>query len=346
MGVVTYFVSTADGFLDGAAQSQFQSIAATVATIGTAACTLVVILVFLNLIFGFRQYDSRMLLWLCIKMVLIAIFAQSWTQFDSFASAVLDGIDSIAGALVASLGGGEPGASGTFAEEFDILIEEMTDYLEAISDNMNWMVGAAIYSLGVLLLSILGGIAAFITIFARVLLVFMLALAPIMIFLTLFEATKDYFTRWVSTTASFALYPVVVAGIFATIVGVGQQLMASLGDPANSENLGGLIPFFMLVLMSKAFILATPFIVRSISGNVVMPAMQAVSPQGVGGFTSGLANTQGSQNRAKIGGRSGAELAGAGINAGARATGNAAKAVATSTGAQIQRMIARNRRLP
>lgn len=335
MGVVTFFVETTDGFLNDAAETQFGMVAATVGTIGTVACTLVVILVFLNLLFGFRDMDGRMAFWLVVKMVLISIFAQSWTQFDQFSSALLNGIDSIAGSLVASVGGGgEIGPSGTFAEEFDGLIENMTEYLDAIADSMNWMQGAITNGIGLVLLSLLGGIAAFIVVFSRVVLTLMLALAPIMIFLTLFDATKDYFLRWVSSTASFALYPVVIAGIFATIIGVGGSLMATLGDPGSAENIGALIPFFMLVLMSKAFILATPFLVRAISGNVVMPAMQAVSPEGIRSFTAGAANTSGSQARAQRGMRSGTELA-----------GSASRSAALGAGARVQRMMQRNKRL-
>ncbi|WP_432256558.1 type IV secretion system protein [Limimaricola sp. AA108-03] len=334
MGVVTFFVETTDGFLDNAAETQFGMVAATVGTLGTVTCTLVVIFVFLNLAFGFRDMDGRMTFWLVVKMVLIAIFAQSWTQFSTFSSALLDGIDSIAGALVASVGGGAIGPSGTFAEEFDVLIGTMTEYLDAIADSMNWMTGAVINGIGLVLLSLLGGIAAFIVVFARVVMTLMLALAPIMIFLTLFDATKDYFLRWVSSTASFALYPVVVAGVFATIIGVGRELMETLGAPDAADNIGALVPFFMLILMSKAFILATPFLVRAISGNVVMPTMQAVSPDGARGFSAGLANTRGSQNRAERGARSDTELAGA-----------ATRHIATGAGAQVQRIMQRNKRL-
>lgn len=334
MGIITYFVDTVDTYLGNAAESQFGAIAATVGTLGTVACTLVVIFVFLNLAFGFRDMDGRMAFWLVVRMTLIAIFSQSWTQFDFFASALLNGIDSIAGSLVASVGGGEVGPSGTFAEEFDVLIERMAQYLDAISESMNWMTGAVINGIGVVLLSLLGGIAAFIILFARVVLALMLALAPIMIFLTLFDATKDYFLRWVSSTVSFALYPVVIAGIFATIIGVGQTLMTRLGDPDTAQNIGALIPFFMLVLMSKAFIMATPFLVRAISGNVVMPALQAVSPAAAQAFTAGAANTRGSQARADRGMRSGAELTGAAVNR-----------AATGAGAQVQRIMQRNKRL-
>ncbi|NVK58343.1 MAG: type IV secretion system protein [Alteromonadaceae bacterium] len=334
MGVVTFFVGTTDDMLEEVARTQFGMVAAQVGTIGTVACTLVVIFVFLNLLFGFRDMDGRMAFWLVVKMVLISFFIQSWTQFSAFSGAILNAIDTLAGALVGSVGGGEIGPSGTFAEEFDVLIEHMTEYLDAIADSMNWMQGAITNGIGLVLLSLLGGIAAFIVVFSRVIITLMLALAPIMIFLTLFDATKDYFQRWLSATASFALYPVVVAGIFATIIGVGQQLMDSLGEPNLAENIGALVPFFMLVLMSKAFILATPFLVRSISGNVVMPAMQAVSPQGLQGFAAGAANTTGSQARARLGARSGAELA-----------GSAARTATSNVSARVARVMQRNERL-
>ncbi|RLQ84965.1 type IV secretion system protein [Notoacmeibacter ruber] len=333
MGFVTYLVETADGFLDDAAESQFGALAATIGNLGTVACSLVVVLVFVNMALQVRSMDGRQAFWLCVKMVLVAIFAQSWAQFDTFSSAVLDGIDSVSGALVSSVGGGETGASGTFAEEFDRLLETMTEYLNAVGENLNWMTGALIDALGLLLIGLLGGLAAFILVFARLVVTLMIALAPLMIFLTLFEATKDYFLRWLSATISFALYPVVVAGIFATIIGVSRSLITSLGAPTASTNIGALLPFFMMILMAKGFILATPFIVRSISGNVVMPAMVPLGMPTIQQsryFGAGLLNTKGSQERYSRGMRSNAEIVGA---------------TTRSAGQAMQRMMARNQRL-
>ena len=81
-----------------------------------------------------------------------------------------------------------------------------------------------------------------------------------------------------------------------------------LGDPEGASNIGALIPFFMMVLMAKGFIIATPFIVRAVSGNIMMPALSA----GFGGsyaFARGLAGSQQVYNRYAIGGATGAEYA-------------------------------------
>ena len=64
----------------------------------------------------------------------------------------------------------------------------------------------------------------------------------------------------------------------------------------------------MMVLMAKGFIVATPFIVRAISGNIMMPARSG----GVGGsygFMRAAMGNQQAYNRYLVGGASGAEYA-------------------------------------
>lgn len=308
MSVVTYFVETSQSYLDSAAETQFGAVAATVGTILALGATLVFALVCINMIYQYRAMDGRTAFWLAVKVGFIGIFATNWVQFNALSSAILNGIDSIAGSLVASVGGGTPGPSGTFAEEFDRLIAELGDYLNAAGSELQWMAGALLDVLGVLLLSILGGLAAFILVASRLMIALLIGIAPVMIFLTLFEVTKDYFARWLSALVSFAIYPIVVAGVFATITGVSSALIGELGDPEGASNIGALIPFFMMVLMAKGFIIATPFIVRAISGNIMMPALSG----GLGGaysFGRALGGSQQAYNRYLIGGATGAEYA-------------------------------------
>ncbi|MEN8950651.1 type IV secretion system protein [Planktotalea arctica] len=307
MSVVTYFVQTAEGYLNTAAETQFGSVAATVGTLINLASIILVIMVFINMAYQYRSMDGRTAFWLAVKITLVGVFALNWTQFNSFSTAILNGIDSIAGALVASVGGGSPGPSGTFAEEFDRLIEELGDYLNAAGSELNWMAGAMLDILGVLMLSILGGLAAFILVASRLMIALLIGMAPIMIFLTLFEVTKDYFARWLSALISFALYPIVVAGVFATITGVASALITELGDPEGASNIGALIPFFMMILMAKGFIIATPFIVRAVSGNIVMPALTS-GMGGVYSFGRALGGSRQAYNRMGVGTASGAEV--------------------------------------
>jgi type IV secretion system protein VirB6 len=308
MSVVSYLVDTAQGFLDDAAETQFGAVATTVGTITTLGVTLVLILVAINMVFQYRAMDGQTAFWLGVKIVLIGIFAQNWTQFNALTSSILNGIDSIAGSLIAAVGGGTPGPSGTYAEQFDLMIADFGNYLNAAGEELNWMAGAILSNLGVFLLSLLGALAAFLMVASRLMIALLLGLAPIMIFLTLFEVTKDYFARWLTAVVSFAMYPIIIAGVFSTITGVSASLLGELGDPTAAPNIGALVPFFMMVLMAKGFILATPFIVRAISGNIMMPAISG----GLGGayaFGRAAFGSQQAQHRYLMGGASGAEYA-------------------------------------
>ena len=308
MSVVSYIVDTAQGFLDDAAETQFGAVAATVGTITTLGATLVLLLVAVNMVFQYRSMDGRTAIWLGVKIILIGIFAQNCAQFNALSSAILSGIDSIAGSLIAAGGGGAPGPSGTYAEEFDDMIGDFGLYLNAAGEELNWMAGAILSNLGVLLLSILGGLAAFLMVASRLMIALLLGLAPIMIFLTLFDVTKDYFARWLSALISFSIYPIVIAGVFATIIGVSDSLIRELGDPEGASTIGAVVPFFMMIFMAKGFVVATPFLVRAISGNIVMPALSG----GLGGayaFGRAAFGSQQAVNRYLMGNASGAEYA-------------------------------------
>ncbi|MGB3556378.1 MAG: type IV secretion system protein [Jannaschia sp.] len=309
MSIVTFLVETSDGFLEDAAETQFGAIASTVGTIMIVTMTLLVVLVFINMAFQVRSMDGRTAFMLALKLALVGIFATNWAQFNSFSTAILSGIDSIAGALVSSVGGPGPGASGTFAEEFDQIIAEFSLYLNGIGENMNWVAGGMMSVLGTFLLSLLGGLAAFFLIAARLMIALLIGLAPIMIFLTLFEVTKDYFTRWLSALISFAIYPVVIAGVFATIIGVSNSLIGRLADADSIATIGAVLPFLMMIMMAKGFILATPFLVRAVSGNIVMPALSSGLGGGYG-FARGAAGSEQVQRRAQYGTASYPELMG------------------------------------
>jgi len=331
MGVVTWMVETTDGYLDGAAETTFGNVASQLGGIIAVGSTLAVIGLFVNMALQVRSVDGRTAFWFAVKLLLITLFALNWVQFNVLASAITNGLDQLAGGMVAGLGGGGAG-SAYFAAAFDDLIEEFGNYLNAAGDNMHWMAGAIIGAIGAFLLGVIGALCGLVLIFAKIMLAVMIGIAPIMIALSLFDVTKDYFLRWLSSTVSYALYPLVIAGVFSTVVGMSQSLLAELGDPDGASNIGALVPFFMMMFLAGGMILATPLIVRSISGNFMMAAPPSLP--GLGGFAKGLVGTKGSRARARFGTQSTGEIAGAGI----RQAGGAAVGAA-------QRMAERAKRL-
>ena len=339
MGVVSWMVGTADAFLADAAESQFGAVAGNIGTIVLLMVTLSAIGLFINMAFQYRSMDGASFFWYLMKLMLVGLFAFNWVQFNAVANAVIGGLDYVAGALVSSVGGGGAGATH-FAGEFDNLIERFADYLNAIGSNLNWMTGAILGGIGLVLLSLLGFMTGIVLIFAKMMLTLMLGLAPVMIALSLFEATKDFFHRWVSTTVSYAFYPVVIAAMFSTVVGMANALLAQLGDPGSATNIGSLIPFFVMVFLAKGFVAATPLIVRGLSGNF----MVVVGPNvfgGAAGVFRGVVNTAGVQGRARIGSLTKGEF----IGRTAAQTPAATVVAARRSGEQMSRIAERTRRI-
>jgi len=190
MSIVSWMVGTADGFLADAAESQFGAVASNTGTIVLLMVTLSLIGVCINMAFQFRSMHGASFFWYLVKLTLIGLFAFNWANFNAVSNAVTGGLDYVAGALISSVGGGGAGAT-YFAGEFDRLITEFSQYLNAIGNNLNWMTGAILGGIGLVLLSLLGFMTGIILIFAKMMLTLMLGLAPIMIALSLFDATKE-----------------------------------------------------------------------------------------------------------------------------------------------------------
>ena len=71
------------------------------------------------------------------------------------------------------MGGGGAGATH-FAAEFDQMIENFSQYLNAVGSNLNWMAGAMIGALGAFVLGVIGALCGLVLIFAKIMLTFML----------------------------------------------------------------------------------------------------------------------------------------------------------------------------
>lgn len=102
MGVVTWMVETTDNFLDDAAQTTFGNVAGQLGGVIAVASTLAVIGVFLNMVFQYKSMDGRTAFWFALKLMLISLFAMNWIQFNAVASALIDGLDELAGGMVAA----------------------------------------------------------------------------------------------------------------------------------------------------------------------------------------------------------------------------------------------------
>ncbi|TCS56541.1 type IV secretion system protein VirB6 [Primorskyibacter sedentarius] len=272
--VETYYDAVVS-FLDAVGQSQFGAVSAALGLFGQLMATFLAILVFMN-----AAMQVQPVLWsdairMGVKLILIALFFQNWTQFNSVANTVFSFLETVGGALIASVNGASPALDGgiaadgygSFAAEFDVFTESLGRFSGNAASNLGVVGGPVFNALFLFLMGLFSAVATALLIASRVALTILIGIAPMMILLSMFDFTKSHFERWLSAIFAFALFPVVISGVFATIIGLIKSALDSLGDPAGISSLGELVPVIMAVLLCTVLLTVTPMLVAAITGN-------------------------------------------------------------------------------
>ncbi|MBQ4808550.1 type IV secretion system protein [Phaeobacter sp. HS012] len=268
MGIVSFIVEAADQGLETVATSQFSAISEVFGTVIVGAATVAVIALFINMAWQVRPMDGREMLILLFKIGLIDAFALNWANFNFVSGSLIDGLDRLAGSLVGSVTGEEGAGPEYFAARFDLQLDRLAEYGNSATSHMGAVSKAVMGVFFMALLAVVGGAAGAVLVLAKLMTTFLIGIAPVMILCSMFSVTQDYFHRWLSSLASFALYPVVVAGIFSMVFGLVGLLVSEIGAADSIEQVGATIPFLAVVMLSLAMVMAIPFIVPMISGNL------------------------------------------------------------------------------
>ncbi|MCY1741011.1 type IV secretion system protein [Ensifer sp. SL37] len=317
MGIVADFVKRAQDQLDGAAASSFGAVVSGMSTTVSAMATLAVVLIGVNMILQYRPMSAGAMLVTMIKLVIIIKIGLVWSQFHAVASSVEDGINSIAARLLGSFSE-NAGSANSLAAAMDGFISDFSTKANATLSNLSWMAGAIMSVVITVSLGAIAAVTALLLVFAKVMVTVYLGIAPVFIVLSMFEATKDYFNKWLQGAISYMLYPLVIATMLGGVIRIVKAYMSNLGAQSVSESVADYLPYMACLIIMILCILCIPMIVSSLSGVI-----QAVSPGGVVG-------------RAASAGLGAAAMARAGLSAGQKlANSELGKqaAAAASTGA-------------
>ncbi len=305
MGVVSQLLETAENQLNTAAESQFGAMSGAIGSTIQVGATLAIILAFLNQIFQLRPMEITQFAWLVIKLILIHQFATVWGQFDAFASAIIDGMNSLAGAILTGEGDGS-----SLAQAFDKMLSDLGTSANSTLDNLNMFAHAIMSVVFVILQALVAASAGLVLIFALVMITLHIGLAPLFIGLSMFTATKDFFFKWLQSTITYALYPVVIAGVLGTIISLTKGVINSV-DPGNIQSIAALIPFIVILIIMIATILLIPTIVAGLSG-----AISAAGPLAAASVANGMRrDIQGARAAARAAGSIPGSAASAVVNA-------------------------------
>lgn len=270
MGLVELIYTYATDALSSVSEAQFGQMVALVGGTGQTLAIIVAIITLINMGTQTVPASAAASVMLLVKITFIAMFLQNWSQFNAVAESILDLLDRAAGAMVASFvadSGATLTTPRTFARAFDDLMADVSNYFNVTAGRMN-ILGSVISGIMWLLAGLFSIAAAVLMVGSRIVITLCIGLAPLAILCTLTSFTKNYFEKWLSFTITMALVPVVIAGVFATILGIATHILEQVGDADSITSLGAVIPVLGVLIMSIAMASMVPIIVTGISGSV------------------------------------------------------------------------------
>ena len=270
MSVVALIVDSAERFLENAARSTFLGLVEASGTLVGYMAVLAVALVGINMMLQLRPMAWAHCIGLMIKLALIGIFAWNWNQFWAVANGILSAIEATAGGILASSGDGLSGPTITdgFAVAIDDMLDSFAEAATTIGREMGGWFGTMIMmGISSLLIGSVAAVSALMILFPKVVITVLLGLAPIMIAMTLFEATKGFFERWLSSCISWSLYPLFIASIFSIMLSMGNDMINRIGTDTY-DSIGAFIPFIVLMILILICVALLPSIVSSVSGQI------------------------------------------------------------------------------
>ena len=285
MTVVALIVDSAESFLENAARSTFLGLVEASGTLIGYMAVLAVALVGINMMLQLRPMAWTNCIGLMIKLSLIGIFAWNWNQFWAVANGILSAIEATAGGILASSGNGMNGPTVTdgFASAIDDMLDSFSVAATTIGREMGGYFGTMIMmGISSLLIGSVAAVSALMILFPKVVITVLLGLAPIMIAMTLFEATKGFFERWLAACISWSLYPLFIASIFSIMLSMGNDMINRIGTDSY-DSIGAFLPFIVLMILILLCVALLPSIVGSVSGNLQLLGVVAAGQRFMGG---------------------------------------------------------------
>jgi len=298
MGFIERTYTNTMTLLDSLGQTQFESVASQIAGTAQILSALVVVLVLINMALQVRPMEAGTSVWLIFKLCLVALFMQSWADFNGVFGAIEGGFEAIGNALLAGgLGAGETATS--FPAELDNLSENMGAYANVTAGRLN-ILGGMINALMFGAIAVFGALATLAMVASRVVLAVLVGLAPFAILATLTTQTKSYFETWLSGVIKVLMFPLILIGIFATILGMGNATIASI-DPDNIDTIGQITPVLTVLVLASFLVILSPLIVTLVAGDFALGAVTAVAGGALRRATGSAGRFAGGAGRAATG---------------------------------------------
>lgn len=290
MGIVTDIMTTIDTSVMTAGERFFESTAAGMLPVMTIVTTILLVLVGMNMAIGYYQMTARDSIQLALRIILVYFFAFSWSNFgpvyDAFATASGDMAMRFFDVAATT------GQDNTYAAMDDFAVQ-MADTADGVAKAQGSIVRGVLGALFFSLLALLMGIYVLIVGFAKIMLAFLIGVAPIAMVATIFERTKNLFEAWLSSFVGYLMYPIAASSVIATIVAVARQQFVR---QENVNTISQIIGFLVIVFVGIFALKAIPSAAANITGNFnlanIAPQALRLGQTTLGGVARNLPGAQ------------------------------------------------------
>lgn len=223
----------------------------------TIVTTLLIALIGIQMALGVSRMSTRDAWQLVSRIVLVFIFARSWANFG----VIYDTLSSGAGSLALSFFNGDTPNPAAAMDQFAVQMSDVTDgAARAVGSIMRGLVSAALF----IILSILMAAYVLIVGFSKIMIAFLLGVAPLAMIATIFERTKTLFEAWLTAFVGYLMYPIAAAAVIGAVVSMAD---AQFMEQAEVERLSMILGFLCVAFVGIFALLAIPTAAAHITGS-------------------------------------------------------------------------------
>jgi len=283
MALVEKILSDLDLAVQDVGERYFTSTANALDPTLTIVTTLLIVLIGVQIALGVNRMSMRDAWQLVSRIVLVFIFARSWANFG----VIYDALSSGAGSLALSFFNGDTPNPAAAMDQFAVQMSDVTDgAARAVGSIMRGLVSAALF----IILSILMAAYVLIVGFSKIMIAFLLGVAPLAMIATIFERTKTLFEAWLTAFVGYLMYPIAAAAVIGAVVSMAD---AQFLEQDKVETISMILGFLCVTFVGIFALLAIPTAAAHITGsfnlaNFAPEALRAVASPGrmIGGYVA------------------------------------------------------------
>ena len=272
MALIEDIIGDLDRAVMDVGEKYFTSTAKALDPMLTIVTTLLIVLIGVTMALGVNRMSMRDAWQLICRIVLVFIFARSWANFG----AIYDALSSGAGSLALSFFQGDVPTPEAAMDKF---AAQMSDVSDGVARAVSSIARGVISALLFMVLAVLMAAYVLIVGFSKIMIAFLLGIAPLAMIATIFERTKTLFEAWLSAFVGYLMYPIAAAAVIGAVVSMAD---AQFAPQAEVETAAMIVGFLVVAFVGIFALLAIPTAAANITGsfnlaNFAPEALRAVA---------------------------------------------------------------------